>query len=135
MYKVPEFIKSRMSSVDVLEGETIERKIERIVSNKEPITDGAPEIFTERSEGVISAYNIRTDRWEIAVDAMDAIDRNIVAKREAKAKERYDNSEEGKKAAAEASAKVEKAKADAEAKVVMVKVVGNESTQGQLEAS
>lgn len=85
MYKVPKFRKSQLTSVEVFEGETIEQKIERIVSNKEPITDGAPEIFTERKDGIVAAYNIRTDRWELAADAMDAISRSTAAKREAKA--------------------------------------------------
>lgn len=69
-----------------IEGETIEQKVRRITTNKEPITDGAPEIFTERGEGVKSAYNIRTDRWEVAIEAMDAVNRSILAKRDAKPK-------------------------------------------------
>ncbi len=74
----------------MIEGETIEMKIERIVSNKEPIKDGAPEIFTERMQGVVAAYNIRTDRWELAADAMDAVARNAQAKRDAKHAEKND---------------------------------------------
>lgn len=77
--------KSGIRSVETTEGETIEKKIERIVNNKEPIKDGAPEIYTERKDGVIAGYNIRTDRWEIAAEAMDVIERNIAAKREHKA--------------------------------------------------
>ena len=56
------------------------------MSNKEPITDGAPEIFTERKDGVISAYNIRTDRWEIASTAMDKVSGSIEARRDEKGK-------------------------------------------------
>lgn len=85
------------------EGEPLELKIERIVSNKEPISDGAPEIFTERKDGVVSAYNIRTDRWEIAATAMDHVSGSIDAKRDAKAKNKEDletlkkdNEEKGK---------------------------------------
>lgn len=85
-YRVPKFRKSDLTSVETFEGETIEQKIERIVANKEPIKDGAPEIFTERKDGVISAYNIRADRWEIAADAMDAVSKSIEAKRDGKAK-------------------------------------------------
>ncbi len=73
-----------VKSEGLVEGETIEMKVERMVSNKEPIKDGAPEIFTERKEGVISAYNIRTDRWEIATDAMDAVSKSKLANREAR---------------------------------------------------
>jgi hypothetical protein len=34
-------------SVETFEGETIEEKVERIVTNKEPISDGAPMIYTD----------------------------------------------------------------------------------------
>ncbi len=85
-YKVPVYKKSALRGKQSLEGETIEHKIERIVTNKEPITDGAPEIFTERKDGVNPAYNIRTDRWEIAAEAMDSIAGSLQAKREEKAK-------------------------------------------------
>ena len=84
MYKYRKANKSSLKSVECVEGEPIELKIERIVSNKEPISDGAPEIFTERKEGVKSAYNIRTDRWEIATEAMSKVEGSIQAKRDAK---------------------------------------------------
>jgi hypothetical protein len=89
-YKYRKPSKSTLKSVETVEGEPIEHKIERIVSNKEPISDGAPEIFTERKEGVKSAYNIRTDRWEIASEAMDKVSGSIQAKREAKGKKSKD---------------------------------------------
>ena len=84
-YKYKKAVKSQLKSVECVEGEPIELKIERIVSNKEPITDGAPSIFTERKDGVISPYNIRTDRWEIASEAMDKVSGSVQAKRDAKA--------------------------------------------------
>ncbi len=86
MYRVRRSERSRMTSVEVYEGERIEEKIERIVSNKEAIKDGAPEIFTSRADGVIAAYNIRTDRWEVAAEAMDSVSASLQAKREHKAK-------------------------------------------------
>ena len=55
------------------EGESIETKVERIVTNNEPISDGAPLIYTERKEGVLPQYDIRTDRWDIAVEAMGRV--------------------------------------------------------------
>lgn len=64
------------------EGETIEKKIRRIVSNKEPITDGATIIHTDRRDGVQPGYDIRTDRWEVAVEAMDKVSKTHKAKRE-----------------------------------------------------
>ena len=60
-----------MNSVETYEGEFIEEKVARVVENKEPIEDGAPIIYTERKDGVIPAYNIRTDKWDIALTAMD----------------------------------------------------------------
>lgn len=86
MYRFRKPGKSQLVSVDLHEGETIEMKVARIQSNNEPIKDGAPEIFTERKDGVIAAYNIRTDRFEIAAEAMDAVAGSIAAKREEKAK-------------------------------------------------
>lgn len=61
-------------------GESIEKKVARITENKEPITDGAPIIYTNRDEGVIPAYNIRTDKWDIAQSAMDAIHKANIAR-------------------------------------------------------
>lgn len=58
------------------EGEYIEEKVRRITENNEPIEDGAPIIYTERKDGVNPAYNIRTDRWEIAQDAMEQVGNN-----------------------------------------------------------
>jgi len=65
-----------------VEGETIEQKIERVVQNKEPITDGAPLIYTDRKDGVEAGYNIKTDRFEIAVEAMDKVAKSNIAKRD-----------------------------------------------------
>ena len=67
-----------------LEGETIETKIERILTQREPIKDGAPLIYTERNGGVLPEHDIRTDRWEVAIDAMDKVTRSQIAKSEAK---------------------------------------------------
>lgn len=75
----------RVEGVEIYEAETIEEKINRIVNNKEPITDGAPIIYTERKQGVLPEYDIRTDRWEIAIEAMDKVHTDAIAKRENRA--------------------------------------------------
>ena len=82
MYTYQKARPSSINSIETMEGETIENKIERLMSNKEPITDGAPLIYTERKEGTVAAYNIRTDRWEIATEAMDKVHKQTAAKRE-----------------------------------------------------
>jgi len=86
MYKKPKYTSTTIKMNQSIEGETIEQKVERITSNKEPITDGAPLIYTERKDGVQAGYNIRTDRWEIAIDAMDIVTKSALAKRESRAK-------------------------------------------------
>lgn len=65
-----------------VEGESIEKKIERITENREPISDSSPVIYTERKDGVLPAYDIRTDRWEIAIEAMDKVSKTHLAKRD-----------------------------------------------------
>lgn len=78
-------IKRTESSLKVntsAEGETIEQKVDRIINNQEPINDSAPIIFTERKDGVLPEYNVKTDRFEIAVEATDKITMTKLAKRE-----------------------------------------------------
>ena len=71
----------RLQSVEIYEGESIEKKVARIVQTKEPITDTAPIIYTEKKDGVLPAYNIRTDRFDLAVDAFDKIEMERIAKK------------------------------------------------------
>ena len=86
---------------ETYEGITIETKVNRITQSKEPITDGAPLIYTDRKDGVNPAYDVRTDRFEIALEAFSKIDASRKAKREARA-------EAAAKAEAEAAAATEK---------------------------
>lgn len=72
--------KTNLKGVETFEGESIEQKVERIVSNNEPIKDGAPLIYTEKKDGVQPSYDIRTDRWNVALDAYDKIDKARTAK-------------------------------------------------------
>ena len=88
MYKKNKMSATSMMINKSIEGETIEQKMERIINNNEPITDGAPIIFTERKDGVNPSHDIRTDRFEIAVEAMDKVSGSYKAKREQKHQER-----------------------------------------------
>lgn len=54
-------------------GEEIITKIRRIMDENEPLTDGAPLIYTPKEKGVIPEYNIRTDKWQLAMGAMDRV--------------------------------------------------------------
>lgn len=80
MIKPSFFPKPIETNYEYQSGETIEAKVRRITENNEPITDGAPIIYTNREDGVLPAYNIRTDRWEIAQQAMDAVNQANLAK-------------------------------------------------------
>lgn len=82
MYKPSKLHRTLLSGNPVIEGEPIEVKVKRLTEDKEPIKDGAPIIYTERKDGVLSAYNIRTDRWEVATDVMDKIHRQKIAQRD-----------------------------------------------------
>lgn len=88
--------KTSISRSQQYEGESLEQKIERIINNKEPITDGAPQIYTERKDGIQAAYNIRTDRFEIAVEAMDKVTKTFQAKREERHKPKDDIGDKAK---------------------------------------
>ena len=69
------------------EAETLEQKIEKIMSSKEPIDETAPIIYTERKKGVQPEYNIRTDRFEVALEAMDKVSSTYQAQRQERIKE------------------------------------------------
>ena len=69
------------AEVELIEGERIEEKVRRLTDEKSPINDGAPIIYTERKDGVLPAYDIRTDRWDIAQKAMEQNMKAISAKR------------------------------------------------------
>ena len=60
---------------ELVEGERLELKIDRMTQNNEPIGDSAPLIYTPRKDGVIAAYDIRTDKWDIALEAMEKVNR------------------------------------------------------------
>lgn len=54
-------------------GETLIKKIQRILDENEPLKDGAPMIYTPRQAGVRDDCNVRTDKWALAMNAMDRV--------------------------------------------------------------
>lgn len=92
MYKLtskPSKTKTKINKA--YQGERIEEKMDRIVNNNEPISDGAPIIYTERKEGILPEYDIRADKWDIAIDAMDKVAESNKMKRDLSLGERnYD---------------------------------------------
>lgn len=84
-----------------LEGETIEMRVEKIISNKEPISDSAEIIYTDRKDGVLPDYDIRSDKWDYAIDAMDKVNKARISKREEYYKKREDEKTKGQPAQAD----------------------------------
>ena len=66
----------------IREGRTIEEIVRRAVNNVEPITATTPIIHTSRADGVAPQYDIRTDRWDIAAEAMEKVAASKMAKRD-----------------------------------------------------
>lgn len=69
-----------IKKIDAYEGELIETKVKRITVNKEPIKDGAPLVYTEKKDGVLPQFNIRTDKWDLVLDKMEAGNRQKLLK-------------------------------------------------------
>lgn len=90
-YSFPSKNNDRLKSIEIYEGESIETKCARILQDKEPITDTAPIIYTAKEDGVLPAYNIRTDRFDIAMDAYDKITRASAKKEIAPKAEDFGN--------------------------------------------
>ena len=68
-------------------GESIEEMIRRCTESNEPIEASAPLIYTEEKEGVQAQYDIRTDRFELALDAIDKYQATVAAKAQEAPKE------------------------------------------------
>ncbi len=62
-----------ISVKNTYQAEGLEQKLRRILANKEPISEDLPIIYTDKSEGVMPGYDIRTDRFEIARKAVEKI--------------------------------------------------------------
>lgn len=66
---------------EAYEAEPLEYKIKRVMTSGEPLGDEVPIIYTARKEGVLPGYDIRTDRFDVAIDAMGKIDKTWKAQR------------------------------------------------------
>lgn len=63
------------------EAEPREVKLRKIISGEASnMEDGVfPTIYTEKKDGVQPEYDIRTDRFEVAIDAMDKINQSAAS--------------------------------------------------------
>lgn len=83
----PKFNKTQIVCNDSVIDISLERQLEKVVAGKEPIDSSSPLVYTERKDGVLPQYNIRTDRFELALEAMGKVNKSYMAKREEKLKE------------------------------------------------
>ncbi|MCM1042450.1 MAG: hypothetical protein NC396_08520 [Bacteroides sp.] len=80
-------IKSLIACNECVSGESIERKMERVMEENQPIEDVAEIAYTDKKDGVRPETDIRTDRFEIALEAMNKVTASRRAKREEAMKE------------------------------------------------
>lgn len=61
------------------QAEPREVKLRKIISGESSnMEDGVfPIIYTEKKDGVLPEYDIRTDRFEVAIDAIDKINQSM----------------------------------------------------------
>ena len=70
-----------LATTEAFIGESLEDKVRRTTASKEPIEAISPMIYTERKDGVKPEYNIRTDKWDVAQQAMTTISQGVRHKR------------------------------------------------------
>lgn len=83
-YKFKGFTKTSIRVNETAEGQTLENAIERAKNNKEPLSGTDPMIYTARKDGVIPAYNPKTDRFSLAAEASDKLEKGRIARAKAK---------------------------------------------------
>ena len=66
--------------LDDYKGQSIEDRCKILVETGEPIKDTTPLIFTPKEKGVMPQYDVRTDKWDIAQNAMDRVNKERIAK-------------------------------------------------------
>lgn len=61
------------------QAEPREVKLRKIISGESnKMEDGVfPTIYTEKKDGVLPEYDMRTDRFEVAIDAIDKINQEV----------------------------------------------------------
>lgn len=74
------FKKTNFDINESVEGQSIEEKLRETTLNGQPIESAAPLLYTDRKDGVLPEYDIRTDRWDIAQQTVDKIVRTKIAK-------------------------------------------------------
>lgn len=80
MYTKRKIIPTQLRNTPTETGESIEETLRRLTANNEPIPENVPRIFTDKKDGVIPDYDIRTDRFDVAMQARDKYAASEIAK-------------------------------------------------------
>lgn len=59
-----------MQRKELKTGTPIETYVRKVVYEDEDVPQVAPMIYTEKTQGILAGYNIRTDRFEVALNAI-----------------------------------------------------------------
>ncbi len=71
LYKKNKIKSNHLKGIEPFEGVSIEKEMQEVLSTNSPIQRTANNMYyTPRKEGVLPSNNIRTDRWELAQQAM-----------------------------------------------------------------
>lgn len=65
---------------NAIEAISIEEKMRQVTQSGEPISGDVAMVYDEPKDGVKPEYDIRTDKWEIAQNAMDYVSRQNALK-------------------------------------------------------
>ena len=80
--KYPNYkFESTLNNVELYEGESIEERVRKMTESGEPINDTQPLIYTEKKDGIISAYDIRRDKWDEAIEMTDITNTAMIDKK------------------------------------------------------
>lgn len=80
-YRKIKYYDRGLNTTESFIGQSLEEKVYQAVNSKAPIEAVAPMVYTERKDGVLPETNIRTDRFEIAQEAMTNIAKGIRERR------------------------------------------------------
>ncbi|QCS36883.1 hypothetical protein [Tortoise microvirus 19] len=86
MRKVTVSFKSKIKRNETSEGKSIERMLSDKAEGELIELGGKALLYTERKDGVVPITNIRSDRMELAMEALDTVERTRIARRDAPAK-------------------------------------------------
>lgn len=68
-------------STEQYEAKSLERTVSEMIETNEPISAPDAMIFTERKAGVLPEYDIRTDRFDIAIEKSTEVSNHHLKKR------------------------------------------------------